>query len=310
MGDPAGVGPEVLLMALADPGIAGRVEAHVFGSRSVLSDLAERFGWPLDFELIESAPSDAGDVAPGGYTRAGGRIQVACLEAAADALRRGSIDALVTGPIHKRALSEAGFAGSGHTEWLARRFGARRAVMMLAGPRLRVVLATTHLPLREVASALTRKDLIEVIRLAHAELKKYFFPGGPRLAMAALNPHGEEDGREGREERELLVPVIEQLVREGIDLTGPVAADALFAQAAAGRYDAVVALYHDQGLAPLKALHFYEAVNVTLGLGFVRTSPDHGPAYDIAGQGRADPGSMKAAIALADQMVAASPGSS
>lgn len=300
MGDPAGVGPEILLRVLAEPAVGERLQARVFASRAALEGAARRFGLRLPAALDDVAPGVA--PAPGGYRPEGGRAAMACLEAAAAALAAGEIDALVTGPLHKRALAEAGMPGCGHTEWLARRFDAPRVVMMLAGPRLRVVLATHHLPLRAVPAALEPESLAAVVRLAHAELTRYFLPAGPRLALAALNPHAEENGRPGREERAVLAPVVERLRAEGIALEGPVPADAVFALAAAGRFDAVVALYHDQGLGPLKTLHFNEAVNVTLGLGRVRTSPDHGPAYDRAAAGGADPGSLRAAIGLADAM--------
>lgn len=304
MGDPAGVGPEVLLMALAEPDLGGRLPVRVFAARGVLERLAAGFGWPLDFERVEAAADPGANVSAGRYTPEGGRAQLACLEAAAAELAAGRLGALVTGPIHKRALADAGRPGWGHTEWLGHRFGARRPVMMLAGPRLKVILATTHLALRQVPAALTADGLEEVIRVAAADLRRFFHPAGLRLALAALNPHGEEDGHPGLEERELLAPCVQRCRAAGIDLSGPLPGDAVFAQAAAGRYDAVIALYHDQGLAAVKTLHFADAVNVTLGLGRVRTSPDHGPAYDLAGSGRADPSSMKAAIALAARMAA------
>jgi 4-hydroxythreonine-4-phosphate dehydrogenase len=188
--------------------------------------------------------------------------------------------------------------------FLAARLGARLPVMMLCGPRLKVILATTHLALRDVPGALTRAGLVELVRLASAELDRYFHPGGPRLGLSALNPHGEEGGHPGREEREILAPAVAELCALGVAVEGPVPADTLFAQAAEGRYDAAVALYHDQGLAPLKALHFRDAVNVSLGLGRVRCSHDHGPAYDLAGSGRADATSMRAAMELALGMAA------
>lgn len=300
MGDPGGVGPEVLLMSLADPVTTGGLTARVYASKIVLERRAAALGVSMDFELID--PTRDLDVTPGGYSPETGRAAMACVEAAADDLEAGTIDALVTGPIHKRALAEAGLPGAGHTEWLARRFGVSRPVMMLAGPRLKVVLATTHLPLREVASALSVEGLVEVIEVAARELERYFHPGGVHLAVAALNPHGEEAGRAGREEREVIGPAVERLRARGVRVDGPLSADAVFAAAVGGRYDAVVALYHDQGLAPVKTLQFAETVNVTLGLGYIRTSPDHGPAYDLAGSGVADPTSMKAALTTADAM--------
>lgn len=301
-GDPAGVGPEVLLKALADADLRGRIEPIVFGFDSLLGPLADSLGLKPDFGLREPGPAPK-NVRPGMYTSAGGRAQVDCLAAAADALAAGELDGLVTGPIHKRAMADAGLPGCGHTEWLAQRFSVGQPVMMLAGPKLRVVLATTHLPLRKVAGALTHAGLAEVIQVAHTELKRFFVPTGPRLALASLNPHGEEDGRPGLEETRLLAPVVKEARAKGIDISGPIAGDSVFALAVRGAYDAVLALYHDQGLAAVKTLHFAETVNVTLGLGLVRTSPDHGPAYDLAGQGVADSTSMRCAIVLADEMI-------
>jgi 4-hydroxythreonine-4-phosphate dehydrogenase len=303
MGDPGGVGPEVLLRALGDEEVRARVRPRVFADEAWLRRLAGRFGWGTDFE-VRSAVELSSGFRPGDFSEEGGRAALACLEAAADALSNGEIDALVTAPVHKRAFAVCGAPGPGHTEWLAARFGAERAVMMLCGPRLKVALATTHLPLRELAGALNRRDLVDTVTVASRELRRYFFPEGPRLALAALNPHGEENGRPGREERDVLMPAVEELKKSGVSIEGPVAGDTVFARAVEGRYDAVVALYHDQGLAPLKTLHPRDGVNVTLGLGVVRTSPDHGVAYDIANQGVADPTSMREAILLAARMVA------
>ena len=301
MGDPGGIGPEVLLRALAEQEIRSRVRPRVFGDGAWLRDLAGRFGWGADFET-----SDVVDLSSvtgvGEFTEEGGRAALACLQAAADALERGEIGALVTAPMHKRAFALAGALGPGHTEWLAQRFKAKQAVMMLCGPMLRVILATTHVALRDLPQALTKEGLIDTVTVAERELRRYFVPEGPRLALAALNPHGEENGQPGREEREVLVPAVNELKDRGVNIDGPLSGDTVFARAVAGHYDAVVALYHDQGLAPLKTLHAHDGVNVTLGLGVVRTSPDHGVAYDIAHQGIADHASMRAAILLAAEM--------
>jgi 4-hydroxythreonine-4-phosphate dehydrogenase len=301
MGDPGGVGPEVLLQALGDEGIRARILPRVFGDGAWLRSLAGRFGWKTDFEIHQVAGLSS-EVRPGKFTEEGGRASMACLETAADALSGGEIAALVTAPVHKRAFAVCHAPGPGHTEWLTARFGAGKAVMMLCGPRLRVILATTHVALRDLPRVLRREDLVETVAIASRELTRYFFPKGPRLALAALNPHGEEDGLPGLEEREILSPAVEDLQKRDVNIVGPKAGDTVFAQAAGGAYDAVVALYHDQGLAPLKTLHPHDAVNVTLGLGVVRTSPDHGVAYDIAHQGIADPTSMREAILLAASM--------
>ncbi|NMB76898.1 MAG: 4-hydroxythreonine-4-phosphate dehydrogenase PdxA [Myxococcales bacterium] len=299
MGDPAGVGPEVLLRALANE----TRPVRVYGDPAWLGAEARALGLPMAFP-VEAVARVPADLERGRGSDIGARAQVDCLRVAAAELAAGRIAGLVTGPIHKRALAECGEVGPGQTEWLARRLGARLPVMMLCGPRLRVMLATTHLPLRQVPGALRADSLCDTVRVGAAELRRYFLERPPRLALAALNPHGEEDGRPGREEQEILAPVVETLRREGLDILGPLPADSLFALAAGGRFDAVVALYHDQGLAPLKALGFFDAVNVTLGLGYVRTSPDHGVAYDLAGRGQADPRSMRAAIDTAFAMIA------
>ncbi len=301
MGDPGGVGPEVLLRALGDEGIRARVRPRVFGDGAWLRGLAGRFRWEADFEIHEVVSLTSG-VRVGEFTEAGGRASMACLGAAADALSRGEIAALVTAPVHKRAFALCNAPGPGHTEWLAARFGVPKAVMLLCGPRLRVILATTHVALRDLPRVLDRDDLVSTVALASRELGRYFFPRGPRLALAAFNPHGEEEGRPGREEREILIPAVSDLKKQGVNIDGPVPGDTVFARAVEGRYDAVVALYHDQGLAPLKTLHPHDGVNVTLGLGVVRTSPDHGVAYDIAHSGGADPTSMREAIHLAAGM--------
>lgn len=302
-GDPAGIGPEILLEALSDPTLRQDMEPVVFGDERWLARLADGLGRRVSFEVQPAGAPWPQDLPRGMLGPEGARATLASLEAAVDAVRAGRVDALVTGPIHKGALRLAGFGSPGQTEWLAGRLGAGRVVMMLVCPRLRVVLATTHLPLRAVPGALDRDGLIATVRLAANELGRYFVPQGPRLAVCALNPHGEEGGAPGLEERTVIAPAVGALQADGLDVTGPVSADTVFARAAAGRYDAVVAMYHDQGLAPLKALCFSEAVNVTLGLGVVRTSPGHGVAYDIAGTGCADPASMRAAITTAACML-------
>lgn len=291
----------MLLRALGDREIRARIRPRVFADAAWLRRLAGRFGWRTDFEIRQAASLSSG-FRPGEFCEEGGRASMACLEAAADALSQGEIAALVTAPVHKRAFVLCDAPGPGHTEWLAARFGVPKAVMMLCGPRLRVILASTHVALRDLPRVLGREDLVGTVALASRELGRYFFPGGPRLALAALNPHGEEAGRPGREEREVLIPAVERLRKLGVNIAGPLAGDTVFALAVAGRYDAVVALYHDQGLAPLKTLHPHDGVNVTLGLGVVRTSPDHGVAFDIAGRGVADSTSMREAILLAARM--------
>ena len=276
IGDPAGIGPEIVEQALQKP-LAG-ASVRIFGQR--------------------------GSARPGRPTPESGRAQVDFLEAAVAAAKAGDIDALCTAPISKSAAQAAGFSFPGHTEFLAARFGVAHVAMMLAGSRLRVSLVTTHLPVSEVGRALTADGIAETIRLTSASLRRDFGIDLPRIAVAALNPHAGEHGAFGREEIDIITPGIAEAAGCGALITGPHVPDAVFRQAASGAFDAVVCMYHDQGLIPLKLLDFEDAVNLTLGLPIVRTSPDHGVAYDIAGTGRARATSMRKALELAADLCA------
>ena len=312
LGDPAGIGPEVVARARA---VRPDLDARVFGDAGVLARAAAAAGVPApDAARIVAVTSLAsGDVTPGRPNQASARAQLAYLEAATDAAlaasRAGSPAALVTAPISKEWIARAGFAFPGHTEYLAARAGAPEVAMMLAGPALRVTVATTHLALREVPSALTRDGIASAIVLTALALARGFGIGAPRVAVAGLNPHAGEAGRFGDEEDRLVRPAMQaaaarlRAAGSPAQVTGPHVPDVVFRQAAAGEFDAVVALYHDQGLIPVKLLHFDDAVNVTLGLPFVRTSPDHGTAYDIAGTGAARASSFLAALDLAARLV-------
>ena len=221
-------------------------------------------------------------------------------------VQAGAARALCTAPIHKKALKDgADFAYPGHTEYLAALAGVDRVVMMLACDALRVVPVTIHMPLAEVPEALTAALLTDTILITHAALRRDFGLHAPRLAVAGLNPHAGEGGAMGREEIEMIIPVLEALRAEGLDIAGPLSADTMFHPGARARYDAAICMYHDQALIPIKTLDFAGGVNVTLGLPFIRTSPDHGTAFDIAGQGLADPASLIAALRMADVMAAA-----
>jgi 4-hydroxythreonine-4-phosphate dehydrogenase len=221
------------------------------------------------------------------------------LSLAADTCLSGLADALVTGPVQKSIINEAGEAFSGHTEFLAERTGAAAPVMMLAAGTLRVALATTHLPLRKVPDAITVESLTRVLRVLDGDLRARFRIARPRILVCGLNPHAGEDGHLGHEESEVIIPVLKKLRREGLDLRGPLPADTLFTTRSLRDADAVLALYHDQGLPVLKHAGFGEAVNVTLGLPIIRTSVDHGTALDLAGSGRAEAGSLHAALRMA-----------
>src|ERR1700690_3870522 len=307
MGDPAGIGPEIVARALAE-----RPDANVivFGDAGVLARAAQSAGVaaPVSARIRAVTALRSDEVTPGKPNDASGRAQLACLTAATDAALAGEVSALVTAPISKEWIARAGFTFPGHTEYLAARAGVREFAMMLAGPTLRVTVVTTHVPLRDVPRLLTAEGIVSAIWLTANALARSFGIAQPRVAVAGLNPHAGEAGRFGDEEERLVRPAVEiargRLGAAGVHatVTGPLVPDSVFRQAAHGEFDAVVALYHDQGLIPLKLLHFDDGVNLTLGLPFVRTSPDHGTAYDIAGTGRARPQSFLAAFDLAGTM--------
>jgi 4-hydroxythreonine-4-phosphate dehydrogenase len=322
MGDPAGIGPEIIAMALADEAIYECCRPVVLGDPgALLSTISRRYpgmaqglslnviptpdqakGVPgvMDLVAVSELQSDA--VRPGRPTVAGGRAMVAYIILAVEMTLRGEMDAMVTCPISKVLMQEAGYAFDGHTQLIAHLTDTSDVVMMLAGERLRVTLVTIHCALRDVSSLLTEDGVLKTIRITERALRRDFGLTRPRLAVAALNPHGGEAGLFGDEEATIIAPAIQSAQKEGLRVEGPFPADTLFYKAAAGGYDAVVAMYHDQGLIPLKLLHFPDAVNVTLGLPIIRTSVDHGTAYDIAGTGQADPSSLKAAIRMAASM--------
>lgn len=298
LGDPAGIGAEVIAKALA----AAPVPCLLFGDRRAFKRAWSAWGRGEPPPIVEVGALADADRVPGRPTEAGLLASARYVLEAARAVSEGRARALVTAPLAKRALALAGHDVPGHTELLQRLTGAPRVAMMLAGERLRVVPATTHCALRDVPARLGETDLPGLFVLVAGELERRFGIDGPRLALAALNPHAGEGGRFGDEEATILAPAVEHARGLGVRIEGPLPADTLFVRAARGDFDAVVACYHDQALIPLKLLHFGRAVNVTLGLPWVRTSPDHGVAYDIAGRGVADPGSMQAALELAARL--------
>jgi 4-hydroxythreonine-4-phosphate dehydrogenase len=303
-GDPWGIGPEVLAVALADRRVQWAIQPLVFGHRSALRAAAakRRLALPAALRLIEPR-EPLGRLSPGHPPRRAGIASIRYLEAAVAAVQGGFAESLCTGPIHKKLMVRAGFRFAGHTDFLAARFGSGRAVMLLQGPRLRVALATVHVPYRDVPGRLTRMGLIEVLRILDIALRRDFGIAAPRIGVAGLNPHAGEEGLLGREEALVIAPAVARARREGIAVEGPLPGDSLFARAVREkRWDALLAMTHDQGLGPLKALDFERAVNVTLGLPVPRTSPDHGVAYDIAGKGVADATSMIEALLLAGKL--------
>jgi 4-hydroxythreonine-4-phosphate dehydrogenase len=303
LGDPAGIGPEIVAATLAAAPAEWLARLVVYGDRGPLERGAKAIGVTLP--AVDIAADGTGeDVIAGTPGDAAGAAQVGYLEAAVAAAGRGELSAIVTAPISKTWARRAGFAFPGHTEMLATRLGARDVVMMFAGPRLKVALATVHVPLAEVAANLTTARVRTTIELVASSLTRDFAIARPRIGVVGLNPHAGEGGLLGVDEQDVIAPALAPL--EGARLSGPLVPDAAFRAALDGRYDAMVAMYHDQGLIPVKLVDFEESVNMTLGLPIVRTSPDHGTAYDIAGRGVARPISMQRALALAVQITAAS----
>jgi 4-hydroxythreonine-4-phosphate dehydrogenase len=312
-GEPAGVGPE-LCVRLAQSQPRADATLVVFGDADALRRAAMALSLPLRIlppDGIATRPGDlplvpmphAVDAAFGHPDPRNAASVAGALEAAADASLGGEIAGLVTGPVHKATMNAGGVAYTGTTELLARHAG-RDVVMMLANDIVRVALATTHLPLRDVADAITADGLARTLRIVHDALRADFGIDAPRIAVLGLNPHAGEDGHLGREELDVIAPVIARLRGEGLDLQGPLPADTAFLPARLRGVDAVVAMYHDQGLPVLKYSGFEQAVNLTLGLPYPRVAVDHGTALDIAGTGRADPSSLAAAVATCARMAA------
>jgi 4-hydroxythreonine-4-phosphate dehydrogenase len=310
-GEPAGIGPD-LCAGIARQRYAGRVV--IVGDRAVIAERARARGLAFDipdYRGREGAPAvsmlsipAAKPVTAGKLDAANARHVLALLDRALDGCTSGEFDAMVTAPVQKSVINEAGIAFTGHTEYLAARTGTPQVVMLLAGGGLRVALATTHLPLAAVPSAITRPLLRSVLRILDADLRRRFGIAAPRILVAGLNPHAGESGYLGREEIEVIGPAIDELAREGLGVAGPYPADTLFTPRMLEGADAVLAMYHDQGLPVLKHAAFGRAVNVTLGLPIIRTSVDHGTALDLAGGGEVDPGSLEQAVALAFEMAA------
>ena len=296
MGDPLGIGPEVLALALADPRVRSKLDAVVFGDRGTLLRAAALRGVALEARVVQ-----VGQLSSQPSAEEAGAAALGYVDRAARAVVAREAQALCTAPLSKErvALSAPQFVG--HTEHLAQLTRARVA-MMLAGPRLRVVLATNHLALAEVPRRLTAEQIAFVAGLAARELRERWAIALPRIAVCGLNPHAGDGGIFGDEEARIVAPAIAQARAAGVDATGPHPADGLFPRAARGQFDAVIALYHDQGLIPAKLLDFDQTVNVTLGLPFARTSPDHGTADDIAWRGTADPRPMISALLLAARL--------
>lgn len=317
MGDPSGIGPEVVLKAVAEEEVTSVCQPVIIGDAQLLAHNARTLDLQCGYRIIrcdeplpEKSPEPIiyhlnnvhGHVEPGIESGAAGKAAAEYIEAAVELCASGSIDAISTAPINKRALFLGGYSFPGHTEFLAHLTRTDEYAMGFVAANLRVVLISTHVPLAQ-AITLVRRELFEkTIRLADRELHRWGVER-PRLAVAALNPHGAEGGLFGVEEASEILPAIEACkIRDRINVSGPYSADTVFLRASRGEFDAVIACYHDQAMIPVKCLSFGEAVNVTLGLPFIRTSVDHGTAFDIAGKGIAEHSSMVAAIKLAAEL--------
>jgi 4-hydroxythreonine-4-phosphate dehydrogenase len=310
-GEPAGVGPDLAIQLAQQPPACALV---LIADPDLLADRAKQLHLPLnarEWKGRESAAQGvyllpvktARPVRAGRLDTANAAYVIETLKSAVAGCTGGEFDALVTGPVHKGNINDAGIGFTGHTEYLAEASGTAQPVMLLAAPGLRVALVTTHLPLAEVPRAITRERLTTVIEVLHADLKRKFGIADPVILVCGLNPHAGESGHLGREEIEVIEPVIKSLAARGLRLRGPVPADTAFIPSQLQGMDAVLAMYHDQGLPVLKHHDFSHAVNVTLGLPFVRTSVDHGTALELAGTGRADTSSLVAAVEMALTLV-------
>lgn len=317
MGDPAGIGPEIVLKAVAEEDVGRICTPVIIGDAQLLAHTARTLDLQSGYDIVrrdEMIPPQldgpvifhldniSGYIEPGIESGVAGKAAAQYIEAAVELCAAGSVDAIATAPINKRALFLGGYSFPGHTEFLAHLTGSEDYAMAFVAANLRIVLLSTHVPLAQAIRMVERDRLMRVINLTHRELKRWGIER-PRLAVAALNPHGAEGGLFGVEEAAEMAPAIEACIRGGdLNVSGPYPADTIFLRASRGEFDAVVACYHDQAMIPVKCLSFGEAVNVTLGLPFIRTSVDHGTAFDIAGKGIAEHSSMVAAITLAAEL--------
>ncbi|MBD0370634.1 MAG: 4-hydroxythreonine-4-phosphate dehydrogenase PdxA [Pyrinomonadaceae bacterium] len=318
MGDPAGIGPEVVLKAVAEEEILRVCRPVIIGDAQLLAHTARTLDLTCGYDIIrrdEALPAElnepviyhldniSGYIEPGIESGAAGKAAAGYIESAVELCAAGVVDAIATAPINKRALFLGGYSFPGHTEFLAHLTGAEEYAMAFVASNLRIVLLSTHVPLAEAIRMVERDRIVGIIDLTHRELRRWGIER-PRIAVAALNPHGAEGGLFGVEEASEIVPAVEHFRGvEDMNVQGPFSADTVFLRASRGEFDAVVACYHDQAMIPVKCLSFGEAVNVTLGLPFIRTSVDHGTAFDIAGKGIAEHSSMVAAITLAAELL-------
>jgi 4-hydroxythreonine-4-phosphate dehydrogenase len=305
-GDPFGIGPEIVLKALASPELRGLANFLIIGDRSVLSSLTKFLNAAIrtnpHIAIVDLRLISKDSIKWGRQSVLSGKASLAYIDRAIELIKYRRADCLVTAPVSKEAISRAGVKFSGHTEYIAKAFRTDKFAMMLTGGPLRVTLVTRHLPLKAVAKAITGEEISDCIALSHTALKRYFGIKHPRIGVASLNPHGGEGGSIGKEEERVIKPAVARAKRRFEGITGPASSEALFYEAFRGKLDCVIAMYHDQGLAPLKMVARDNSINITLGLPFVRTSPGHGTAFDIAGKGLANAGSMIEAIKMAVDM--------
>ena len=315
MGDPAGIGPEVVLKAVAEEEVRRACIPVIIGDAQLLAHTARTLDLQSGYDIVradEPFPEHSepviyhlanisGFIEPGIESGAAGKAAGGYIEAAVELCAAGSIDAVATAPINKRALFLGGYSFPGHTEFFAHLTGAEEYAMAFVAGNLRIVLLSTHVPLSEAIRLVERDRIVKRVNLTNRELQRWGIER-PRIAVAALNPHGAEGGLFGVEEASEIMPAIDACRRDDINVQGPFSADTVFLRASRGEFDGVIACYHDQAMIPVKCLSFGEAVNVTLGLPFIRTSVDHGTAFDIAGKGLAEHSSMVAAIKLAAEL--------
>ncbi|MBN8587405.1 MAG: 4-hydroxythreonine-4-phosphate dehydrogenase PdxA [Rhodothermia bacterium] len=300
-GDPNGIGPEVMLKALATLNLK-EVDVVVLGHKAILEAHAQHFSLPMPAKVY-NLPSVVPFIEWGKISKSAGELSMKAVEMAVDWCISGRADAMVTAPISKEAIGLAGYTIPGHTEFIADRIGAKDLTMMLVCDELRIGLVTTHIPIAEVAKQVQPKAILDKVRIIHHSLINDFGISSPRIAVLGLNPHAGDGGMIGQEEETIIRPALLEARRQGFNVSDPYAADGFFATRRWKDYDAVLAMYHDQGLIPFKTIAFERGVNFTAGLPLIRTSPDHGTAFNIAGHGIASPESMKDAIILAINLV-------
>lgn len=318
MGEPAGIGPEVVVRAIIRPEVRKACIPIVFGSPKIIRHAVRRFAEKskvkeiIDFEGIDNKSNliwvfpcsdlDYKSIKPGIVTKISGHSAAHSVFAAANLALSGDIDAIVTAPLTKKGLILAGYDFKGHTDFLAFISGTKKYAMIFVGQKLNVVLVTTHIPLSEVSKTVTFNKVREKIELADQMLKKIFSIRKPKIGVCGLNPHAGEEGILGQEEKRVILPAVRSALKKGIKANGPLPSDSIFSPVVVSKFDCIVAMYHDQGIIPFKLLGIGNAVNLTWGLPFIRTSPDHGTAFDIAWKGKADPKGMINAILLASKL--------